>query len=93
MPSLPRIYRLRRTAGVGGGHVLVAQADVYGFSETFVMLAAHEGRVRNWRNIDKLDVSKVKVRPQYQFIGEVPARDANEPSFPVLKRFQYHVRK
>ncbi len=88
MPVTPRIYRLRRTAGVGGGRVFVAQADVYGYSETFTLLAAHEGRVRHWQNIATLDITSVKVKPRYQFMGEVTAHEANDPHFPILIRYE-----
>ncbi len=86
MPVLPQVYRLRRTAGVGGGPVFVAEADVYGYSDTFVVVAAHEGRVRNWRNIAMLDVTPVKIKPRYQYMGEITAREAVNPQFPMLAR-------
>ncbi len=93
MPATPRIYRLRRTAGVGGGHVLVAQADVYGYSETYTLLAAHEGRVRNWHNIDDMGVSPTKIKPRYQYMGEVTLHEAKNPQFPILKRYERHGRR
>ncbi len=84
MRMTPRIYRLRRTAAVAGGHVLIAEVDVYGYSDTFVLIAAREGRVHHWRNIESMAISDKKIRPRYQYMGEVSAYEAHNPQFPAV---------
>lgn len=73
--------------------MFVAEADVYGFSDTFALLAAHEGRVRNWHNIVTFPVTPVKVKPKYQYLGEVTTHEAHNPQYPILKRYERHGRR
>lgn len=66
---------------------MIAEADVYGFSDTFVLIAAREGRVRHWRNIESMEVTNKKIKPRYQYMGEVTADEARNPRFPVPEAY------
>lgn len=65
-----KVFRVRRISGVAGGLINISEADVCGFSDNMVEAAAHEGRIRNWRNVDTLGEATIKFC-RYQFLGEI----------------------
>ena len=76
-----RVYRIRRFSGRAGGSNYYDHADVVESHWTRALQAARQGRVTNWRRIDRFDTSDEDYC-YYEHLYAVDEADAEDPQPP-----------
>lgn len=64
------VIRVRRSSGIGGGANYYHHADVLVKNEEEALLAAKEGRIKNWRQIDRFDKTDASYE-EFESFGEI----------------------
>lgn len=78
-----KIWRIRQYSGSKGGSNYYHHADVIAPKWWMALRAAKEGRVQNWRWVDRYDTSDTDY-VSYEYLYEV-TDDAREPRKPLTK--------
>lgn len=79
------IVRVRRYSGFTGGQNYYHHADVICHSKKEALEAAKEGRVKNWRLIDKFDTTD-RDYEYYEVLYLVTEEEAKRPHTPSRKK-------
>ena len=79
------IVRIRRESGCKGGSNHYHHADVICKSKKEALEAAKDGRVRNWRWIDRFDKAS-KTYEHFEVLYTLKANEATNPHRPISKK-------
>lgn len=69
--ELVKVWRIRRQSGYAGGFTYYHHADVMASTWWQALQAAKEGRVKNWRWIDRFDEDCSKDYTEYEYLYRV----------------------
>jgi hypothetical protein len=78
------VVRVRRYSGTKGGPNYYHHADIITTSEEEALLAAREGRIRNWRWIDTYDISENDYK-RFEVLETIDFEGAKKPAEPNPK--------
>lgn len=84
MISKTIIVRIRRSSGYKGGSNYYHYADVICQSKKEALEAAKEGRIRNWRLIDRFDTTSKNYK-EFEVLYKVDSGKAKNPRKPISK--------
>lgn len=80
--SKTQVYRIRKCSGYAGGSNWYHHADVISTNWQTAMKAAREGRVSNWRWIDRFD-STDETYVEFEYLYIVDERSWDRPEKPA----------